>query len=64
MAGLEWLTDRIGYPESPFSIMDGIRAKSATRPKKSGYREYFDDETRRIIEVQHAREIQLFNYSF
>jgi hypothetical protein len=44
-------------------VMQGIRAKAGVRPSRR-VSDLYDDEMRRMIEVQFAREIAYFGYSF
>jgi hypothetical protein len=57
------ITKRIGYPEDIATIMNSITAKSGYRSERD-YRSYYDEDTKRAIEIQFAREIALMGYTF
>ena len=56
-------TCRIGLPEGIYDLMSKIRANSQYRDIR-GYQSMYDDETRHVIAIQFAREIELFGYEF
>lgn len=55
--------EEIGLPGEAADLMKDTRAKSQYRPGAS-YREYYDEETRSIIELQFAQEIAYMGYSY
>ena len=63
-AGLDEVSARIGLPEPITAAMQSIKAKGDVRPKKLSYRSYYDEETRKILAIQAAREIAQFGYEF
>ncbi len=38
--------------------------KSNTRPKDNGYRDYYDDETKKLVFDKHKKEFEKFGYEF
>ena len=38
--------------------------KSNFRKKDNGYREYYDEETRKIVYSKHQKEFEMFGYKF
>jgi hypothetical protein len=63
LAGLDEVGEFLKLPEQLSDVMDGIKAKAGIRKKRS-IAELYDEETRRAIEVQFAREIAYFGYRF
>lgn len=56
---LKALAAEIGLPREP--AVGHIRAKGGVR-KREGYREFYDEETRAVMELMFARELKLFGY--
>jgi hypothetical protein len=57
------LAGQLGLGAELPATFEQIPAKSGLRGGRP-YRDYYDAETRRLIEIQFAREIALFGYSF
>lgn len=47
-----------------FDISDLPNHKSSFRDKRKHYREYYDEETKKIVFDKHKLEFKMFNYSF
>ncbi len=62
-AELDEVSARLELPEAISDVMRGVRAKAGIRPSRR-VSDLYSDETRRMIEVQFAREITYFGYSF
>ena len=58
-SGLREVGERIGYPE-----IGRVLLLNQSRGADSSCSEYYDDESRRIIEKVYAREIEQFSYEF
>jgi hypothetical protein len=63
LAELDEIGELLALPEPLSDVMGGIRAKAGVRKKRS-LADLYEDETRRAIEVQFAREIAYFGYQF
>ena len=60
---LREVSRKVGLPENIYDVMSNIRAKGSYR-KQRDYRNFYDDELRRIVEFQYGREIKLLGYEF
>ena len=57
------LADYLGLPEVP--TLASFQAKTGLRPSKTRrWTEYYDDETRKLVEEHSRGEIELFGYDF
>lgn len=53
----------IGLPENVYHVMRDIRAKQGYREGRD-YRGYFDEDLKKMVAIQYAREIALLGYEF
>jgi len=61
--GLSDLSRTLGLPADLSESMQNIKAKGGFRNSRE-YKSYFDEETKRVVDYQYAREISLFGYEF
>ncbi|NIW61014.1 MAG: hypothetical protein GWN24_19455 [Nitrospinaceae bacterium] len=57
------VSERVGFPENVYEVMKHIRAKGGFR-KEGTFRDLYDEDLKRIIGFQYAREIALLGYCF
>jgi hypothetical protein len=61
--GLSYISEKIGLPENLGDVMQTQSAKSQYRHDRA-YRQYYDGETKWLIERQFGREMALLDYTF
>jgi len=57
------LFDELGLPGEAVDLMQTTRAKGQFRPD-TGYRDYYDHDTQKVIGLQFAQEAEFMGYSF
>jgi hypothetical protein len=63
LAELDEIGARLRLPEPISQVMEGINAKAGVRRGRA-VSDLYDADTRRVIEIQYAREIAYFGYRF
>jgi len=56
------LCNKLGIKDYDIDVLP--KHKSGVRPKDSGYREYYDEITRKLVYKNHKEEFELFGYEF
>jgi len=56
------LCNKLGIKDYDIDLLP--KHKSGVRPKYSGYREYYDEITRKLVYNNHKEEFELFGYEF
>ena len=61
-ADIEKVLEKVGITD--YNINELPKHHSGYRPKEKGYRQYYDEETRKMVFETHKREFEMFGYEF